>query len=365
MISKISIKNFKALKDTTIEVKPLNVLMGLNGMGKSSFIQSILLLRQSDNIITGNLNLNGNYIEIGKGRDAMYQYSTEESITFSFEFLDKEELSWTFKYNPDSNYLIATNELQITDFSQYSIFNSNFQYLSAERTGPKTDYQTSSWDVISQRQIGIDGKFAIHYLNVYGNERIQQNNLKHPKAKSDILIHQVDAWLGEITPGVKLNTTEIPGTDKVLLDYQFETGSLYTNRFRPKNVGFGLSYVLPVIVALLTVKNDKLIIIENPESHIHPKGQSELGKLIALASNAGMQCIVETHSDHIINGIRVAVKEGLISKDDVNISYFERITSNDEQYAKATRIRVDESGELSEYPKHFLDEWNNQLLKLI
>ena len=244
-------------------------------------------------------------------------------------------------------------------------FNANFQYLKSDRTGPQTDYQTSYGEVINDRQVGIDGGLAVHYLNVFGNDKVLQKALHHPNAKSDALIHQVDAWLGEITPGVKLNTTEIPGTDKVLLDFQFEAGSLFTSRFRPKNVGFGLSYVLPVIIALVSIKNDKLIILENPESHIHPRGQAELGKLIALASANGAQCIVETHSDHILNGIRVAVKEKLIDKQHVSISYFERVTQKEEQFTKLTDIKVDENGELSDYPQNFLDEWSNQLFKLM
>ena len=138
-----------------------------------------------------------------------------------------------------------------------------------------------------------------------------------------------------------------------------------SKKFRPKNVGFGISYVLPVIVALLNFKKDKIVILENPEAHIHPRGQAEMGRLIALAAAAGMQLFVETHSDHIVNGIRVAVKEKLIDSKDVNISYFSRQTTETEQFCRIQNIQVDRTGELSDYPTDFMDEWNNQLLKLI
>lgn len=107
------------------------------------------------------------------------------------------------------------------------------------------------------------------------------------------------------------------------------------------------------------------MIIENPEAHIHPRGQAEMGRLIALAAAAGMQLFVETHSDHIVNGIRVAVKENLINAENVNISYFSRQTTEIEQFCRIQNIRVDRTGELSDYPIDFMDEWNNQLLKLI
>jgi predicted ATPase len=365
MINKIIIQNFKALKKIELDAKPLSLLMGLNGMGKSSLIQTLLILRQSRELDKGNISLSDYLIEIGKGKDAMYQYSHDEHIKFAFEFNEQTPLKWNLKYNPDSNYLESDEKYEWNALYKYSILGKNFQYLKADRQSPQTDYQTSYAEVVNDRQVGIDGRFAVHYLNAFGNERVVQKSLHHKKAKSEILIHQVDAWLSEITPGVKLNTTEIPGTDKVLLDYQFETGSLYTNRFRPKNVGFGLSYVLPVIVSLLSIQKDKLIVLENPESHIHPRGQVELGRLIALAAQNGAQVIAETHSDHVLNGIRVAVKEKLIDNNSVGIFYFERKTSNEEQFSEFTKIKVDERGELSEYPQNFLDEWSNQLLKLI
>ncbi|NOX48765.1 MAG: DUF3696 domain-containing protein, partial [Chlorobi bacterium] len=110
---------------------------------------------------------------------------------------------------------------------------------------------------------------------------------------------------------------------------------------------------------------DKIIILENPESHIHPRGQAELGKLMALSAANGAQLFIETHSDHIINGIRVAVKEGNIKKEDINISYFDKVTTANEQFTRITDISIDDNGELSDYPKDFMDEWNNQLLKLL
>jgi predicted ATPase len=151
----------------------------------------------------------------------------------------------------------------------------------------------------------------------------------------------------------------------VILNYQFDYGNQKTNLFRPKNVGFGITYVLPIIVALLTAEEGKIIVVENPESHIHPRGQAELGKLISLAASIGAQLFVETHSDHILNGIRVAVKENLVDKSKVNILYFEKTTTEKEQFTKITPIKVDKNGTLSEEPDGFIDEWGYQLLKLL
>jgi predicted ATPase len=160
--------------------------------------------------------------------------------------------------------------------------------------------------------------------------------------------------------------TAIQNTENVQLEYEFVQPNFgTTNRFKPVNVGFGISYVLPVVVALLSAKPGDLLIIENPESHIHPRGQAELGKLVALAAKNGVQIVVETHSDHFVNGIRVAVKEGTIDRSEAILFYFEKTVAENEQFSKITDIEIDQNGELSEYPENMMDEWSNQLFKLL
>jgi predicted ATPase len=366
MITGIQIRNFKSLKDIKISTKPLNLLMGLNGMGKSSLIQSLLLLHQSKLLQSGRLLLNDKFVQIGKGKDAFYQFSQTDVMEFELAFSNSnKKANWKFKYTPESDFFDKIGNESNTGYENESLFSTNFQYLNAERRGPREVYKTSPVNTINEKQLGNFGEFTVHYLNVFGNNKLSEAKLMHPKAKSETLIHQTDSWLGEISPGVKLNTREIPGTDNVILDFQFGTGDFYTNSFRPTNVGFGLSYVLPIIVALLSAQKNRIIIIENPESHIHPRGQAELGRLMALAASTGAQLFVETHSDHILNGLRVAVKKGHINKDNVGLFYFEKVTNNEEQYSKITSIQVDRNGELDGYPVNFLDEWNNQLFNLM
>jgi len=451
MIKQIEIHNFKSLKKADVNVSNLNLLMGLNGMGKSSFIQTILLLMQSDNLENGIIDLNGLLAKIGQGKDALYQFSENDYIylhlEFGFDSIEKifeeyieknnqrktpERLAilkqiysideafdidslylmmeksthtskatlyntindilkpsglviehkhknnkaqfekaiynsykWKFLYQTDKDKLISKEKYRKTAMEFFRLQTKKFQYISAERIGPKDLYESSSIVVEDKKQLGLLGEFAAHYINVFGLEYIVGEGLRHPIAKSEKLLAQVNAWLTEISPGVSLNTKYVPEVNKVILDYQFDYGNQKTNSFRPKNVGFGISYVLPIVLALLTAEEGKIIVIENPESHIHPRGQAELGKLISLAASIGAQLFVETHSDHILNGIRVAVKEQNIDKEKVNIMYFEKTTTEKEQYTRITQIQVDKNGTLSEYPNRFLDEWSNQISRLI
>lgn len=367
MIENIHIQNFKSLKDVSFKPTNLNLLMGLNGMGKTSFIQSLLLLRQNKDSGLSRFKLNGDYTEIGKGKDALYQDSTEDKIIFQIRLKKDDiikDLDCILEYLGDSDTLVNETKYSRNELEQFALFNQYFQYIEAERLGPRVDYPTSSIGVKEKRQLGTQGEFTANYLNEFGHESIN-SFFHHPNARSATLMHQTSAWMSEISPGIKLNTKEILETGKIILDYQFERDELLSNHYRPKNVGFGISYVLPVVVALLTATPEQLIIIENPESHIHPRGQAELGKLISLAAANGTQLFVETHSDHLINGIRVAVKERLIDKDKVHIAYFHMNTNQSEKYSIIEDIRVDENGGLSNYPDAFMDEWTNQLLKLM
>lgn len=365
MITELNIKNFKSIKEKSIKLSRLNVLTGLNGMGKSSFIQVILSLNASRRLSEGELSLANQFVDIGKGRDALYQFASEETINIGVKFVDDVSLNWHFDYDSESQVLHSNFRISSTELAKYSLFNDNLKYLNAERISPRSIYKTSFGVVNNLKQLGNSGEYATHFLHTFGNKKLTPNLLLHPKAKSEILIHQVEAWLSEISPGVKLNTTEIPGTENILLDYQFETKDGFTSRFKPQNVGFGLSYTLPVITMLLSSKAEDILIIENPESHVHPRGQAELGKLLALCSANGSQLIIETHSDHIVNGIRVSVKENKVNHREVNVLFFNRTDYDSEQYSEITNIQVDREGNLSNYPENFLDEWNNQLLKLI
>ena len=397
MIQNIEIRNFKSIKKKHFALKNLNVLLGLNGQGKSSFIQFLLLLRQSE-LGSGRLNLSGRYVNIGSTKDAIYQYHNGENLGFDIQFEETQEyVTMKFDYQIGANVFEGvmysgenSDELDnwftkmLPFYKEYfgakkeqGLFaNNNFQYLKADRISPTTIHQKNHSAVVTYNNIGDMGEFAVDFLETRGHERIKFKNCIHPKTqqstnnqneiiKDDKLLNQVNLWLSEISPNVSIKTTAI-SSNAVKLEYQFAQPTYGTsNAFMPENVGFGISYALPVITALLAARENELLIIENPESHIHPRGQAELGKLIALVAQNNVQIIVETHSDHILNGIRVAVKEKDIAKENVVAFYFNKVVEPTEQYSHITDIQIDKNGELSDYPKDMLDEWSNQLFKLM
>lgn len=385
MIQSIELKNFKSIKKKFFPLNNLNILLGLNGQGKSSFIQALLLLRQSDKLSQGELKLNGGengLVNIGTTKDAQYQYSNNENLSFALQFKNAEPKNLEFDYKIDADVFkqkILLQDLDNTfleDNKAEALFTNGFQYLNAQRIEPKSVNITSYSNVVDANDLGKYGQYTAHYIDIRSNEPVAFDNILHRNTltKDEVtgkeflnktLINQINLWLGEISPGVSVRTTKV-SSDIVLLEFVFKQPNFgNTNRFKPENVGFGISYALHVVTALLKAKQGDLLIIENPESHIHPRGQAELGKLIALVAQNDVQIIIETHSDHILNGIRVGIKENPMMTDKTVMFYFKKIITENEQYSRVTDIHVDKNGSLSEYPENLLDEWSNQLSKLI
>lgn len=376
MIKYLRIKNFKSLKSIHLKPANLNLCFGMNGMGKSTLLQALLLLRQSHQKgvleTKGLLLQGGDLISIGTGKDAFYQFAgKEEPLQFEIHTTEHVKYQWSFLLDASSDILPVAPRTESTaaDYSaldSFPLFNQKFSYLSADRLSPQKVYSKSEYEVGRNRSIGARGEYAVHYLSRFGlSEKIEFQNLMHENAKSDNLLHQTIGWLSEISPGARLMIEDVKGADLLKLGIQFETQSGYTNEFSPINVGFGILYVLPVILALLMARPGDIVLIENPESHLHPKGQSAIGRLLAAAAANGVQIFCESHSDHIINGVRVAVKEGIIEQNQLAVYYFSRDLRAEEHKTEITEILVDRHGELNHYPEGLLDEWNNLLVKLI
>jgi len=373
MISDIYIKNFKAIKEVKIELSNLNLLTGLNGMGKSSLIQTLLLLRQSQKMLDSAISLKGELIELGKGQDILYQYADNDEISFKIGFQNNLFFERTFiaKDSVQMPFDLG-KQSSIYNFRNESLFSKSFQYITAEHIGPKQIYQTSTWeneenefrDFAKLGDLGKYGEYTAHYLSMFGEKLIKFDNLLHSKTSSKMLYQQVNAWLSEISPNVHLTSYYQPDLNLANQTFKFSTKSGFTNEFKPVNVGFGLTYALPIIVSLLTAWENDLLIIENPESHLHSKGQSKIGELMALAAQNGVQIIVETHSDHILNGFRVATKRKNIDAEKIRIYYFDRDGDNDAHYCRILQPVIDQDGRIDEWPDGFFDEFEKNLMEL-
>ena len=371
MIRNIKLRNFKCFQNLDLDCAPLTLLCGLNGMGKSSVIQALLVLRQSvesGDLFEGRLVLGGELADLGTGTDVLFEGADSDIVGFEIE-CDEIENTWelTFGYSQTTDQLIAENigvsrsqPFVPTDWEEVCPFGRNLLYIDAERVGPQKSYPLS--DTMARRSdFGLSSEYALNYLNLNLNKLMLRNDPRCAESRSPRLIDVVDEWLQEISPGAHLHLDSVHAADALIAGFSFDrSGDVATRSFRATNVGFGLSYTLPVILALLS-EPGTLCLIENPEAHLHPRGQTKLAELAVRASLADIQVIVETHSDHFMDGVRIAVRDGLISPDKTAIHYFERPSGE----TVVTSPQIDEDGRLSTWPAGFFDQHEENLEKLL
>jgi len=360
MINQLRLRNFKRFEDLSLVIKPLTLLSGLNGMGKSSILQALLLLRQSYQrglLESIGLSLNGDLVRIGTARDALFENATEDRISFQLDFRDANRAVWEFDYDSEREILKLVASNKLSEVYKESLFTDKFQYLQAERIGSRTSFEMSDFQVREHHQLGIMGEYTAHFLSAFRESEIPNPNLSHHQSESLQLLRQVEAWLGEISPGTRIHVEENLGMDLMRVEYSFGL----SKKYRSTNVGFGITYTLPVITAILAAKAGSLLLLENPEAHLHPKGQSQMGQLIALAASQGVQIILETHSDHVLNGIRLAVHQGKLAPELVQLHFFQRQSATSEVISP----NINRKGRIDKWPDGFFDEWDNSLAELL
>ena len=371
MLRKLKLSNFKCFQSLEVNCAPLTLLCGLNGMGKSSVIQALLVLRQSfasEDLHEGRLVLGGTLADIGTGADVLFEGAERDSIGFELHS-DQIPTPWalSFAYSQTADQLIAeTNTpkqsipLVPSQWCEVPPFARRLIYIDAGRTGPRKFYPLS--ETLARRgDFGSGSEYALNYLNQHQNDELPDNDARCPDFESRRLRPVVDRWLQEVTPGVHLHLEPVSAADALIAAFSFDRpGDVETRPYRATNVGFGLSYTLPVLLALLT-EAGMLCLIENPEAHLHPRGQTKLAELAVRASMAGVQVIVETHSDHFMDGVRIAVRNGLIPPEGVAFHYFER--TNGETIVSSPQIDAD--GRLSAWPSGFFDQHEENLAKLL
>ena len=366
MIRRLRLKNFKCFDELDLPCAPLNLLCGLNGMGKSSVIQALLVLRQSfeaKELRAGRLVLGGVLVDLGAGSDVLFEDAEDETIRF--ELIRDAAAHWSqaFAYSRTGDQLTAVGGGPAdvpAVWSETPPFGGRLAYVPAERVGPRKFYPLS--EVLARRgDLGARGEYAWNYLNDHQDSLLDEGDPRHTDGTGRRLITVVNSWLQEVSPGAHVHLEAIQAADAVIAGFTFDRpGDVETQPHRATNVGFGLSYVLPVVLALL-LPPGALCLIENPEAHLHPRGQTKLAELAVRAAVAGVQVIVETHSDHFVDGVRIAVRDGLIDASETAIHYFERRDGR----TVVSSPCLDADGRLSHWPDGFFDQHEENLARLL
>ena len=129
------------------------------------------------------------------------------------------------------------------------------------------------------------------------------------------------------------------------------------------DVGYGVSQALPVLTELLRPDAPTMFLLQQPEVHLHPQAQAALGTLFCQTAAAGRQLVIETHSDYIIDRVRMDVRDGTtdLKPEDVSILYFEPGDLN----VKIHSIRIDEAGNIKDAPPGYRQFFTDEMMRSI
>lgn len=343
MLSAIKIQGFKCFDEVDLTLGNLTLLTGVNSAGKSSVIQALLLLLQQENE-AGNP-LNGKYVRLGRIQDIKNWNTNPKQICIEAVFDDDADKCRLEMDMDEHVQLDGRKKLQECDLV----------YLSADRIGAEDVYKQN---LANEYRIGIHGEYAFDYLST---ERL--NAIKEPAFACDEpginLGNQVDYWLHYII-GYNVTAERIGGTEVVRVSYH--SGENGSREVKPRHVGTGVSYMANVITAALSCRVGSIFVVENPEIHLHPAAQSKLLEFFCYLAKRGLQIIVETHSDHIFNGIRKNIKKGNITPDQAKVYFF---TQEEMRMTRTVAIEIDENGVIQNQKKGLFDQFDDDLDELL
>lgn len=358
MIKTITVEGFKCFSScTAMPMSHITACTGMNSVGKSTLIQALLLawdgyckyehmLARPDDYDNRKILLNTSTLSLGSTPLIMptstMRIQADDSL-FEFEAAD-DKLSL--------NMTAATNVYP-------SLFDSAPYYLNAERQGPR-NYQTMRSH--SDLHCGCHGEYTFDVIQKdpfaeVSHIRCFKSELG--KSISD-LIRQIGYWMSYIVNGVEVDFSSDINTQ--LAHMLVRQPDMDTPFGSPHNFGFGISYVLPIITTGLIAKDGAMFIVENPEAHLHPAGQSRIGEFLAQISCDNVQVVIETHSEHVLNGIRKYALKHRLEPEKICINYFS--IDGEPKRHSVNRLPLNEKMDILSWPEGFFDQEMSDMKEL-
>jgi predicted ATPase len=415
----LCIKNFKGFSDknseeeNTIKIKPITLIYGPNSYGKSSIMQTLLMLNQTINESNDFENIplspKGNMVDLGNFQDFINDKDTSKELQIELKFppkfydcnynylLDLEEITYCLSFKKEetikfdkiityknslgskekelissldidkdlgqnkryirtSFYTIEKNknyketfsgrhfqqveskiESKILDSAQLEKVLKNIVYISSYRTMPERVFVTVD---NAGKYVGKTGQYTTDILLYKENKELRK---------------KVNKWLYNIAKyRLSLNNKSV--TSVTLNDEETKI-----NNVNLLDLGSGIAHVLPIITQAF-VSKENMILIEEPEIHLHPKAQAELASMLAeIIKNTDNTFILETHSENMLLRLRKLIRHGELSKDDVSVIYVDK---KEGKGSYCIPLELDEEGyitNINDIPGGFFEEGLNDL----
>lgn len=404
MIETLKIENFKSLKKETFNFGKLNVITGVNSAGKSSVLQSLFLMadalkekkteidyfwkKEQRKFLSEMNRLKTLKQYIDNNKDKVDEYSANKLINIlesqysrfiqTENRLKKYELSanqklktWKFETirnrKENAKFVgVTINGANCVLDSESCILknddlkfekNKDFFYLSENRSGP-----ANREVLIESDEFGDNAEFVIGYFYRHQNDTISSD---FAITENLTLSSNVDLWLTEILKNddedfnISLNVEKID-SDTVASRYDF----CGLHEIEPTQLGAGVSYLAKLLIVCLQAKPGQLVIVENPEMHLHPKAQSAVGHFLSFIASKGVQVIIETHCEHLIHKIQYDVYKKLLKPEDVCIYYKKSSISDFDKMTIGLDGHFQKDGHRQRFPKGFFDASLAELLEM-
>jgi predicted ATPase len=380
MLTRMKLGNFKSWRELDIELAPLTLLFGTNSSGKTAILQAPLLLKQTANSFDRGQHINfggsdRDYVDFGSYQDLVYGHDEHLPVEVGLEWTtrfselardtDWKKRSLALKWYFDGQNVIESSRQMLeirhgdqwqryvdverkNDWESFSIdLFFDFYSLGPIRQPPKDRFFL--WTGSTPTVIEPDGENTIAAL--IASER---NNGTTPG-----LLTQVREWLAYIGVVNDFSVASIDADNRI---YETQVRTVANSPFSSLlDVGFGVSQVLPVITMLFFVRPGSIVLIEQPELHLHPKAQAELADLfLHVAETRKLQLIIESHSEHLLRRLqrRVAETEYPFANPDNIRAYFCRMT---EAGSVADAVVVDKYGQIRNWPDNFFGDIGGDL----
>ena len=347
----IHISGFKCFADNQFELNKITLLTGANASGKSSVIQALLLLKSAAaaDSISPQINLVDHQYAFDFGEVDLLINNELKTDEVSISILNQGTVTFNGGHQDEIlKLLVSVDPID----KLKAVFAKGLTYFCAERQGPRFSYTRK---VGENTDCGCNGENTGNVIFDNWNTRIAGNRLLKQTDDEVFFNIALDSWVDYIFPGIVIRIQPV-GSQIYQVIVRDKFHNFPTNS---TNIGFGISYALPIIVGSLLAKDGGWLVVENPEAHIHAKAQSNMGFFLGTMASAGIRVLVETHSEHIVNGIRrAAIVGGRLNPEDVNIYFFKG-------KSESTLIKMDEGGNLSDFPVDFFDQSRQDMLDII
>ncbi len=256
-----------------------------------------------------------------------------------------------FYKNPDmTERFFCSQELEKIRTYLAMLHTDHIRYLKAHRA---PDSQKPAREGVLQ-VMGLSGEDTAELIRNRFNDHIDFLRSKDSKY---IFYELFDQWIHDLLGSEYRIRSELYKDKSKLFVHEPKRNI----KFTLQQVGSGISQLLPMLVLILTSKQNDILLIENPELDLHPKLQAQFVDLCIFAIENGRKLVIETHSEHIVNRVRLRIKERNELLDRICIYFFMK-QDGDISY---TPITVTKDGKIEEWPDQFFDQTYQDLLGLI